>query len=166
MFLGPLDLNFFKGPKNLGISWLYGSSFICFLNFSFQNFFYHFFFSKTFPSFFFWLKISLLKKIIYKRCFSLKTFLLCKKLFFLFLNFFEVVLQQGRIVAFLSKSMKFSSFWVQASNKEAQDQGVSFWALKDVGYLVHSILVTLGPRSSFPEGPLIWAYDNNQAMVL
>ena len=51
-------------------------------------------------------------------------------LFFFFLLssfiFFEVAFQLEYIVAFPSKSMNFSSFWAQACNKEAQDQGISF----------------------------------------
>ena len=85
---------FFKGPKTLGISWLYGSSFIFFLNFSFQNFFiiFYFLFLKTFP--FFFLKISLLKTLFTKDFFffSGKLFFFAKKLpsfkffFFFFLS--------------------------------------------------------------------------------
>ena len=40
--------------------------------------------------------------------------------------FLGIAFQLEYIVAFLSKSMKFSSFWVQTYNKEIQDQGVHF----------------------------------------
>ena len=85
MFLGPLDLYFFKGPKNLGISWLYGSSFICFLNFSFQNFFLSFFFSENFSLFFFW-KFHFIKS--YLIFFFFENFSSLQKTCFSFFEFF------------------------------------------------------------------------------
>ena len=41
-------------------------------------------------------------------------------------NFFEVAFQLEYIMAFLSRPMDLSSFWVLACNKEAQDQGDSY----------------------------------------
>ena len=80
--------------------------------------------------------------------------------------FFEIALQVEYIVAFLSKSMKFSSFWVQAYNKETQDQGSSYWLCR---------ILMLGPQHTCYHRPKVlfskrafstWAYDSNQAMVL
>ena len=87
--LGPSWFKFFflNGPKTLGISWLYVSSFISFLIFLFKNFSSLFiFFSKTFP-FFFFLKISLLKKVIYERFFFFENFSSLQKNFLLFFFF-------------------------------------------------------------------------------
>ena len=63
--------------------------------------------------------------------------------FTFFFYYLKFSLQLEYIVAFLSKSMKSSSFWALAYNKEAQDQGSSYWFhrildAKSIAYLLSS----------------------------
>ena len=87
--------------------------------------------------------------------------------FSFFFFFWEIALQLEYSVAFLSKSMKFSSFWAQACNKEAQDQGISFRLCRildamSIAYLLPQAQSPLFSKGLFPLRPIIairlWSY--------
>ena len=81
--------------------------------------------------------------------------------YFTFFFFLETALQLEYIVAFLSKSMKFSSFWAQACNKETQNYGVHF-GFEGCWILSPQCICYLRPKVLFFKRAFsTWAYDSN-----